>query len=371
MRHKIIEVRDRAQLAAFIRFPWQIYRNEPNWVAPLLGEEYKLHNFNKHPFWKHAKAKYYLAVDKGKVLGRIAAIYDSNFISFQKLNWGYWGFFECIENQNVANSLFETASSWLKEHNIEKMVGPMNPSTNYSCGLLIDGFDSPPCIMMTYNLRYYPGLMEKAGLTRAKDLLAWIIDSKKAPERLVKLGQYALKRGNFTIRKLDFSNFESEVESIYSVYNKAWELNWGFVPFTKLEFEKIAKNFKVIADKDILLIAESKGKPTGFSMALPDINQVLCHLRSGRLFPFGIFKFLHYRKKINKIRIPIMGIMESFRNKGIVIALCYKTFMEAYKKNYIQGECSWILEDNDKMNRVLEDIGARIYKIYRMYEKTI
>jgi GNAT superfamily N-acetyltransferase len=371
MSQKIIEVRDKAQLAAFIRFPWQIYRNEPNWVAPLLGEEYKLHNFNKHPFWKHAKAKYYLAVDKGKVLGRIAAIYDPNFISFQKKNWGYWGFFECIENQNVANSLFKAASSWLKERNIEKMIGPMNPSTNYSCGLLINGFDSPPCIMMTYNLRYYPGLVEGAGLTKAKDLLAWTTDLTEAPERLVKLDRYSLKKWDFTIRKVDFSNFESEVESIYSVYNKAWELNWGFVPFTRLEFEKIAKDLKVIADKDILLIAESKGKPVGFSMALPDINQALSHLRSGRLFPFGIFKLLHYRKKINKIRVLILGVMKDFRNKGIVIALCHKTFVEVYKKNYTQGESSWILEDNIQMNSVLKDIGARIYKIYRMYEKTI
>ena len=367
MAHKVIEVKDRAHLAAFIHFPWKVYKYEPNWVAPLVGEEYKLHNFNKHPFWKHAEAKYFLAVDKGQVLGRIAAIYDPNFISFQELNWGYWGFFECIHNQGVANSLFEAAANWLKNKGVEAAIGPMNPSTNYSCGLLVKGFDSPPVVMMTYNPKYYIELIEGYGMEKAKDLWAWIVDTPRIPERLEKLGNYALKKGGFTIRKVDFSKIDEEIRRIFGIYNKAWEKNWGFVPMTEAEFLHLAKELKMIADKDLVFIAEVDGKPVGFSLALPDVNQALIHIRSGRLFPFGIIKLLYYSKKINRLRVITMGVIEGYRNRGIDIAFYYYTFKEGLKKGYIAAECSWVLEDNVLMNKALEDIGAKMYKIYRIY----
>ena len=369
MPHRIIPVSDRAHLAAFIRLPWQIYRFDKNWVAPLLGEEYKLHDPKKHPFWLHARGQYSLAVDRGKVLGRIAAIIDPNFQQFQNLNWGYWGFFECIENEQVAKDLFEAAAEWLKKQGVEAAIGPMNPSTNYECGLLIEGFDSPPVIMMTYNPRYYVDLIEDSvGLKKAKDLLAWIVDTPEIPPRLEKLAQYAYKKGNFKIRKVDFGNLEAEINLILAVYNKAWEKNWGFVPMTEAEFRNTAAALKQVADRDLVFIAEADDKPVGFSLALPDINQALIHNRSGRLFPFGIFKILYYSRKIYRLRVITMGVVEGYRNRGIDIGFYYETFKEGLKKGYREAECSWILEDNVLMNRVLEDIGARVYKKYRIYK---
>ena len=368
MAHKIIPVENNVHLAAFIRLPWIIYRSEPNWVANLKGEEFKLHNHQKHPFWKFARAKYFLAVDKGKMLGRIAAIVDPNFQKFQNLNWGYFGFFECIENQKVANDLFDAALKWLKEQGVESVIGPMNPSTNYECGTLIKGFDSPPMIMMTYNLPYYRELIENYGFVKEKDLLAWIIDTPEIPPRLKKLGEYALKKGNFIIRTVDFSHVEDEVELILSVYNKAWERNWGFVPMTDDEFRNTAQDLKKVADKDLVYIAEADGKPVGFSLALPDLNQALIHNRSGRLLPFGLFKILHYAKKINQLRVITMGVIEGYRNRGIDLGFYYRTFKDGIKKGYVAAECSWILEDNVSMNSILEDIGGRVYKIYRIFK---
>jgi len=368
MSHKIVEVNSGTYLAAFIRVPWVINRSEHNWVAPLKGEEFRLHNWAKHPFWKHARAKYFLAVDKGKLLGRIAAIYDPRFIEFQGINIGYWGFFECIENQSVADSLFESAAKWLREQNVDAAIGPMNPSTNYTCGLLIDGFDTPPVVMMPYNMPYYAELVSNAGLQKEKDLWAWLLDTPETPSRLEKLAQYALKKGNFKIRKIDFSKLQDEVELLLSVYNSAWEKNWGFVPMTEDEFRHIAAGLKMAADKDILFIAEADGKPVGFSVAIPDMNQALIHNRSGKLLPFGLLRILWHRRKINRIRNIIMGVIEGYRNRGIDIAFYYQTFKEGLRKGYRAAECSWILEDNVLMNRVLEDIGARCYKTYRIYK---
>jgi len=371
MGFKIIDVDTRAHLAAFIRVPWIIYRDERNWVPPLKGEEFKLHNVEKHPFWKHGRAKYFLAVDKGKLLGRIAAIVDPRFIDFQKLNLGYWGFFECIENQDVATALFEKAAEWLKEQGVDGAIGPMNPSTNYTCGLLLDGFDSPPMVMMAYNLPYYAELVEGAGLTKEKDLWAWLVDTPQIPPRLEKLAQYSIKKGNFTVRKVDFSNLEQEVNLILQVYNSAWERNWGFVPMTEDEFRHTAKDLKMVADKDLVFIAEADGKPVGFSLALPDVNQALIHNRGGRLLPFGIIRILWHQRKINQLRVITMGVVEGYRNRGIDLAFYYYTFKEGLRKGYRAAECSWILEDNVLMNRVLEDIGAKLYKTYRIYKMNL
>ncbi len=367
MAVKIVEVLSKAHIAAFIRVPWVIYRSDRNWVPPLKGEEYKLHNFEKHPFWQHARSKYFLAVDKGKLLGRIAAIIDPRFIDFQEMNIGYFGFFECIENQKIANSLFEAAAKWLKEQGVESAIGPMNPSTNYTCGLLVDGFDSPPMVMMTYNPPYYAKLVEDAGLVKEKDLWAWLVDTPEIPPRLEKVANYAIKRGNFTIRKLDFSNLEQEVESILKVYNSAWERNWGFVPMTESEFRLTAKDMKMVADRDLVFVAEADGKPVGFSLALPDVNQALIHNRGGRLLPFGILKILWHQRKINRIRVITMGVVEGYRNRGIDLTFYYRTFEEGLRKGYNAAECSWILEDNVRMNRALEDIDAKMYKTYRIY----
>jgi len=368
MAHKIIPVESNAHLAAFIRVPWVIYRDEKNWVPHLKGEEFKLHNHSKHPFWEHSDARYFLAVDKGKLLGRIAGIVDKRFQEFHKLNWGYWGFFECIENETVAKDLFDSARQWLVQQGVEYAIGPMNPSTNYECGLLVKGFEHSPMVMMPFNMPYYEELVLSAGLDKEKDLYAWLIDTPEIPPRLEKLANYTSRKGKFHIRKLNFDKLDDEIQLLLSVYNNAWERNWGFVPMTEAEFRNIAGDLKKIADRDLVFLAEADDKPVGFSLALPDINQALIHNRSGRLLPLGIFRILYYSRKIDRLRVITMGVVEGYRNRGIDIAFYYHTYKEGLSKGYKSAECSWILEDNVLMNRVLEDIGAKIYKTYRIYK---
>jgi hypothetical protein len=374
MAHEIIEVNesDTALMATFITLPWKINYNDKNWVSPIKGDEFTLHNRSKHPFWKHGRAQYFLAVDgKRKVLGRIAGIYDPRYIEFSGENVGYWGFFECIENAGVAKSLFDAAARWLKTQNVDYAIGPMNPSTNNTCGTLIEGFDTPPYIMMTHNKPYYDKFTLDAGLTKEKDLYAWLVDKPVIPERLEKLATYAIQKGNFTIRKVDFGQLQREVDVLLGIYNSAWQKNWGFVPMTDDEFRFLAKELKVVADADLIYIAEIDSKPVGFSLSLPNFNQALIFNRNGNLFPFGLIKLLINKRKVNQVRTVTMGIIEEHRNKGIDLALYYTTFKAGLPKGYIASECSWVLEDNEPMNAVMRDIGARIHKKYRIYRLNV
>ncbi len=368
----IEQVNSKAGLDEFIRFPWRVYRGNPHWVPPLVSEvQFVLSE--KNPFFHHAQAAYFLAHKNGSVVGRIAAIIDRNHINIHNEQAGFFGYFECLPDLAVAQELLNAASSWLKERDIEIMRGPMNPSTNDECGFLLEGFDSPPMIMMTYTPPYYLEYMVHCGLQKSKDLFAYIVvvDDVAVAERLERLSQGVRKRiPGLTVRPANMKQFDRELEVVKDIYNSAWSKNWGFVPMTDEEIESMAKRLKPLISPDLLIIAEIDGKPAAFFMVVPDYNQVLSRL-NGRLLPFGIFKFLWYARKITDIRGITLGVKEEYRRKGIEALLYLESFKAAKRKGYHRAEMSWILEDNTLMQRGCNLMGGKLYKKYRIYEKRL
>ena len=358
-------------LMEFIKFPWKIHKNDKNWVPPLIGERKDFFNEDKNPFFKHAEVIFYLAKKNAEMVGRIAGIVNHNHIEFQNEKAGFFGFFECVEDYEVARVLLDTVRNWLKSKGMEIMRGPANFSSNEEWGMLLDGFDSPPVFMMTYNPKYYLDFMERYGMRKAKDLYAYFIDkSSPPPQRVVKMAQNIKQKGGIDIHSVDMKDLKNEVEKIKTVYNSAWSQNWGFVPMTDEEFDHMVGGLKKIVDPHMVFIAEVDGKPAGFSLAVPDVNQVL-HRINGRLFPFGLFRLLWHSKikdKIDGVRIITMGVSPEFQKKGIDTVFYVETFKVGVQRGYSWAEMSWVLEDNVKMNRILDLLGAKLYKKYRIYE---
>ncbi|MBX6365760.1 MAG: N-acetyltransferase [Gemmatimonadetes bacterium] len=366
-------VRGRRDLGRFMKLPWSIYRGDPNWVPPLLMDLRTALTPGKHPFHEHAEVEYFLAWRGGRPVGRIAATVNRQYIDFHGEKLGFFGFFESINDCGVAEALLGAAEAWLRARGMERVQGPMNFSTNEefcSPGVLIDGFDTPPKVMMTHSPPYYAGLLEAAGYGRAKDLLAYYLDGPTPPERLVRGVERLQKSEGITIRSLDLSDFDAEVARIKEIYNSAWERNWGFVPMTDAEFDHMARALKPVVEPRLVLIAEVRGEPVGFAIGLPDFNQVLKRI-NGRLLPFGLIKLLWYRRKIDEARVITLGLKPGFRKMGIDAMLYLRLFQEGPKVGIPRAECSWILEDNWDMRRGLERMGARVYKTYRVYEREL
>jgi GNAT superfamily N-acetyltransferase len=367
----IKKVDTKSDLMEFIKFPLQIYKNDPNFVPPLIMERKEFLDRNKNPFFHHSEVVFYLAKKNGKTVGRIAGIVNHNHIKCHQENAGFFGFFECVNDYDVAKALLDSARDWLKSKGMEIMRGPANFSSNEEWGFLLEGFDSPPAIMMSYNPPYYLDFMQSYGLVKAKDLFAYFIDkSLPPPERVVRMAENIKKRENIKIRNINMKNFKNEVEKIKQIYNSAWSKNWGFIPMTDEEFDHLAKSLKQIVDPHMVFIAEVDGKPAGFSLALPDFNQVLIRL-NGRLIPIGILKLLWHTKiknKITGVRIITMGVVPEFQKRGIDTVFYAETYNVGVKRGYTWAETSWILEDNVLMNRMLELLGAKLYKKYRIFE---
>ncbi len=369
---RIEQITDKKGLDQFIHFPWKVYTGDPNWVPPLVGEM-KFVLGGKNPFFRHAEAAYFLARNNGDVVGRIAAIIDRNHINIHNEQAGFFGFFECLPDPSVAEGLLSAASRWLKDRDIEIMRGPMNPSANDECGFLLEGFDSPPMIMMTYTPLYYLDYMERCGMTKVKDLYAYIsvIKNVSAVGRLEKLSSGLKARvPGLTVRPANMKHFDKELTAVKDIYNSAWSHNWGFVPMTDEEIDSMAKRLKPLIVPELLIMAEVQGKPAGFFMAVPDYNQVLSKI-NGRLGPVGIMKFLWYSRKISDIRVLTMGVKEEYRRKGIEGLLYLESFKAAMKKGYERAEMSWVLEDNTLMQKGCELMGGKLYKKYRLYEKKL
>jgi len=371
MAIKIVPVRTSKQKKLFIDYEWQANRDTKNWVSPLRMERNVLLDTKKNPFWTHAEMEMFLAYDNDKLVGRIAAITNANYNDFHKDKSGFWGFFECENNQEVANALFDAAAQWLREKDRDSMLGPMNPSTNDECGVLIEGFDTKPYIMMRHNPEYYPAIIEGYGNTKAKDLYAWLSSSKDAMEnitdKMLRVSSKIQEKYNLNIRNIKLKNLKEEIKLVKEVYNNAWSQNWGFVPFTNEEFDHIANDLKDIADEDLMLLAEKDGKPVGFSITLPNINEIMERIPDGKLLPTGIFKLLTGLKKIKTVRVIILGVVKEFQHLGLGSIFYINTIRKAYEKGYWGGEMSWILEDNYTMNRAIEAFGSKIYKKYRIY----
>lgn len=363
-------IRKARHLDDFLKLPWRLYRDDPNWVPPLLSDQRKLLHPKRNPFFQHAQMTRLIARRNGTPVGRICAIDDRAHQEYWQEPMGFFGFFECENDPETARALVDAAADWLKPRGIEAMRGPVNPSTNESLALLIEGFDSPPMIMMTYNPPYYAELLESAGLAKVKDLFAYKITKESLSERLLRVGDKLAERVQVTIRPINRKDLKNEIERIRTIYNQAWSKNWGFVPMTEAEFDHMANDLKKILDPELAYIAEDGDRPVGFSLALPDLNYALKHV-NGRLFPFGIFKLLYYAKKIKSARVITLGIVEEYRNRGIDVLLYLESFRRGVARGYEWAELSWILEDNEAMNRATALLGGELYKRYRIYEKAI
>ncbi|MEO0069726.1 MAG: hypothetical protein ABIK18_02900 [candidate division WOR-3 bacterium] len=367
----LTEVKTPAQLRAFIQLPFCLYRNNQNWVPPLKSDVAALLDFHHHPFWEHADGTLFLAEREGKVIGRISAHIDHNYNNLWNEKLGSFGFFECIDDQEVANALFDAAAEWVKRRGMTVLRGPMSPSSNDEWGFLLEGFDKPPVIMMPYNPEYYLRLAENWGLRKAKDLFAFIkYADTPMPERLSALAERLRQNPRITVRPVNMRRLKSEMVIIRDLYNSSWEKNWGFSPMTEKEMDLLAKNLKTFADPNMVLLAFYDGKPAGLSITLPDMNQVLRHL-NGKLGPLGLLKFLYYRRQITNARAIVFGFKAEFRRLGLPVLLFYETEQYMRRKNYRWCELSWNLEDNRLINEFDQELGAKIYKKYRVMEKPI
>ena len=367
---EIKKVDTKNYLKKFIDFPHDLYANDPNYVPELFRSQKDLLS-KRNPFYKHSKADLFLGYKDNQIVGRIAAIRNNNYIDYTGNEIGFFGFLEFTDDQEVSKALLSHVCDWVKQEGLKGIMGPENYSTNETCGTLISGFDSPPMIMMPYNQSYYPEHLEKYGFSKAMDLFAYRFTPDGFTERLKRMAlliEERLKRQGITIRKFDLKNFKEEISKIKSVYNSAWEKNWGFVPITDEEFAHSAKDLKQIVDPDLLLIAEQDGRPIGFSLTLPNFNEIFIKIKRGRLLPFGIFKIHFGKKKIKGARIITLGIIDRYRKMGIDAYFYYKVYKEGIGKGMNVGESSWILENNEMMNRAVINVNGALYKKYRLYK---
>jgi GNAT superfamily N-acetyltransferase len=355
-------------LMQFIKFQWKPYRGDPNFVAPLIMDRKKLLNRKSNPFYKHSEMELFLAERDGEILGRIAAIVNHNHIKEHNEKVGFFGFFECMNDRDLANALFDAATGWLASRGMEAVRGPANPSVNDEYGLLIDGFDRPPVVMMAYNPPYYTVLLEGYGFRKIKDLYAYYLQKDKVfPEKMVRVSEAVMKRTGLVIRPMDFTRFEEEVRTMQRLYALGWSRNWGEVPMTDDEIASFTGDLKQVVDKRLVLIAEVKGKPVGFSLSLPDLNIILRKNRRGWLLPAAL-RLMLFKRRIDFCRILTLGVLPKYLSTGIGGVLLYETARHGIAAGYSQGEASWILEDNTMMNRAAELVGADRYKTYRIYQ---
>jgi GNAT superfamily N-acetyltransferase len=371
---EISEVRSRQDRDAFIKFPWRIYKNDPAWVPPLIIERKEFLDRKKHPFYRHGDAALFLARRNGEIVGRIMASDDPNYNSLHQSSVGCFGLFDCIDNREVAGALFAAAIGWIRKKGRNEIMGPIDYSTNYVCGLLIDGFQYPPTLLTSHNPPYYAGLIEGCGFTKAKDWYAWWFSRFPEPaERLRKIAIARAGKQGVSIRPINLKKVAEESQRIRAIYNQAWEKNWGFVPFTEAEIEHLAKEMKPLIVPPATLIAEVGNEPVAFLIAVPDINVALRHI-NGRLtrfgLPIGLLKLLYYRTKIRTGRLVALGVVEKYRRAGIAEMLVLHLMDEAFKRGFT-GELSMTLEDNFMINRFIQSLGAERYKTYRIYSRPL
>jgi hypothetical protein len=371
---RIEPVTNRRELRAFIMFPFALYRHDPLWVPPLISERLKHFDPHHNPFYQHAQVQLWRAVRGDETVGTIAAIDDQIHPQVWKESVGFFGEFEVIEDYSVAAALFDTARSWLAGRGREVMRGPMNMNINEECALLIEGFDGPPVLMMTYNPPYYQTFIERYGMVKAKDLLAFLLDAVEqgfdkaaVPPKVERVARIARERYKVQTRHLDLKHLDKELELLKPIHRSAWDKNWGALPMTDAEFDQLAANLGPLADPDFTMLAFIDDKPIGVFIGIPDYNQVAIHL-NGRLFPFGWLKFLWYKRKMTGGRALIMGVLEEHRLKGVEACFFEEMIRLGVPKGFRWVELSWLLEDNYKVIRGVESMGGRLYRRYRIFD---
>jgi GNAT superfamily N-acetyltransferase len=361
------------QTKPFLTFPWRIYADNPLWVPPLLLERKEFLHPRKNPFFQHAEVQLFLAQRAGETVGRIAAIVNQAHDTYHNERAGFFGLFECLPHCDAAASaLLEAATAWVRARGATFLRGPVSLSTNeLDCGLLIAGFDRRPIFQSSYNPPYYADYIETNGFMPCKDLLSFYLDCTSQPsERLQRVLARRRQRKSITIRPVNLRHLTTDVLHITRVYNDAWSDNWGFVPITEAEAQHMAKGLKLAIIPDLALLAELQGEPVGCFVGLPDLNQALQHM-NGRLFPFGLLRFLYYRRRIDTARAAIMGVKKQYRRLGIDLLLLTTAWSQGTKLGFTHAELGWILEDNVLMIKALAEIGAQPTKRYRLYQKAV
>ncbi|MBE3109498.1 MAG: acyl-CoA N-acyltransferase [Acidobacteria bacterium] len=369
---EIVVVEGGPELEDFIDLPWRIYAEYPRWVPPLKKEVRRMLDPRRHPFWASAERRLFLARRGSQAVGRIAGIIDRRYNEFHDEKMGIWGFFECTDDPEAAAALFSAAEAWAHQKGMAFMRGPLNPSTNYEVGLLIEGFDYPPALMMPYNPPYYPGLVESCGFTKEKDLLAFLIEGDyRLPEWMDRLAERIARKQGIHIRRFRLKDADAEFALVREVYNASWSGNWGFVPLSEDEMRDIQKSVMAFADPDLAFFIYYEQDPAAVCVIFPDINPLLKRL-NGRIGLLGLLKAILYRRKITGLRCLIFGVKDAYRQLGLPLLAVHHVFeVVRQKKKYRSLEMGWTLEDNEAVNTLIEDAGARPYKKYRIFKKPL
>jgi GNAT superfamily N-acetyltransferase len=367
-------VRTRRELQAFIRLPWRLYKGSANWVPPLISERKRHLDRRRNPFFEHAEAEYFLAWREGTPVGRITAHVDHRLNEFQQNRWGLFGFFESERDPAVAAALLDTAEAWLRDRGRDRMLGPLDFSTNHECGVLVEGHERMPQILENWHHPYYRELLEGQGLLKAMDLYKWEIITADRDSMLPIIDDLADRlepEHGITLRRMRKRNLKSEVRAFMDVYNQAWASNWGFVPLTDAELDHLAKELKPVLDENFAAVAETAdGHVAGVSLSLPDWGQVLAQL-NGRLLPLGWLKAMRTQRKIDEIRVFALGVKPEYQHTGVAAALYRDVWDACLRYDKWRAETGWILEVNEPMNRAMEALTGKIVKRYRLYERLL
>ncbi|HEX7378749.1 MAG TPA: N-acetyltransferase [Pirellulales bacterium] len=367
---KVRPVQSGSDRRRFVRFPFDLYRDDPHWMPPLLANQRELLGYKRHPFYDNSECQTFLAERQGQVCGRIAAIVNREHNQFHNERRGFFGFFEAVDDAAVANALFDAAAAWLKSRGMESLRGPANPSMNYECGLLIDGFDSSPTFMMTYNPRYYESLVEGYGFVKGHDMFAYLGERGDLPNVAARLDPLAAQAQSFcnaVIRHTTRKTFKADVEAFVDLYNRTLTVNWGFVPLPPGEMRKLAASLEHLIVPELAVIAEVDGLAVGAIIGLPDYNPRIKEI-GGRLFPFGFLRLLSKKKDIVRLRIISINVVPEYQRWGLGLVLMRALSPKGLEMGFQEAEFSWISEDNDLARKGLAKGGAKIYKKYRMYD---
>ncbi len=361
----------KAEMNAFIKFPWQIYKKDPYWVAPLIADTKKFLDPQKGTFFQFGEAQYFMVYDGQKPLGRISSHVNHQYEKYHDQHTGFFGFFECENNAQAAHMLLDAAAGWLRQKGKTRILGPMSFSIYDASGVLYEGFDSSPVLMLAYNPAYYNDLLTGAGMRKTIDWYAFMVDKNVALKPgYLKVRDRILRQEGLQIIPLNMKDFPQRVQQVGRIFADAWMENWGHVPFHEKQIEELAEELKHVVVPELTYFAFYKGECIGFSLSAKDMNPAL-QKANGRLFPFGLLKILWHSRRIHRLRTIAMGVLKEHRHRGIDIAFYINTIEQGVKMGYTESECSVIVETNDRMIGALQDLQARRYKTYRFYEKAL
>jgi hypothetical protein len=368
---EIVTVRDRTDMDDFINLPRKVYRGDPNWVPPLRWHMRHLLDERRHPFWEFAERSLFLARRGGETVGRIAAIVDGNHNRYHNEKMGIWGFFEALDDAPAAAVLFDAAENWVRGKGMTFLRGPLNPSTNYEVGTLVEGFEYSPTVMMTYNPRYYPQLIEACGFRKEKDLLALLLEpDSRTSERVERLARRVLRNAHITIRPLNMRRLSEDAERLSAIYTESWAENWGFVPMSAREVAEMARFLRHIGYPELVFFIYYRDDPAGVVMILPDVNPLLKRL-DGSLGLRVLWEYFRFRREVKGYRGVLFGIKKQYQRLGIPLVAFDHVNRMRTRRAFKFLEFGWNLEDNDAINQFDQEAGGRVYKRYRIYRRDL